>query len=172
MADCELLNGSILKDCKTNIGGLITKMYITERSNITSIVKGSPDDKITSIVMASPAVFYTFVFNKGTSSYAESQTNDEPTGNTLVTQTITLQLNHREQEKKTKIVLLGSFKEMAIICQDSNGHYFLFGEVGGCVLRTNEGGSGVAKTDGNNYILTIVDGEGRVAHEANAGSIH
>src|SRR6476660_793062 len=102
MANCELLNGGIPKDCSPNIGGLFTQMWITERSNISGYTLGSPSPKIMTIVLISPAKPYAFAFNKGTSSYTEEQTFDDPTGNTLNTQTITLQLNRREQIKKDK----------------------------------------------------------------------
>jgi len=165
MADCELLVGGIPKDCKPNIGGLFTRMWITERSNISGYTYASPDTKIDQITLISPASPYEFVFNKGTSGYVESQTFDDATGNTLNTQTVTLVFNHREQSKKDRIILLGSFKEMAILVKDNNGHYFLLGQEGGCVLRTNEGGSGIAKTDANNYTLTFIGEEGELANE-------
>ena len=162
---CELLNGGIPKDCKPNIGGLFTQMWITERSNISGYTYESPGTKIESIELISPAVPFAFAFNKGTSGYTEEQTFDDATGNTLNIQTVTLGLNHREQEKRDKIILLGSFKELAILVKDNNGHYFLLGQEGGCVLRTNSGGSGVAKTDANQYILTLIGEEGSLANE-------
>ena len=171
MAECNLLTGGIPKDCKPNIGGLFTTMYMTERSNVTAYVKGSPASNITGITMASPAKFYPFVFNKGTSGFVESQTFDNPTGNSLNTQTITLVLNHREQSKKDKIVMLGSFKELAIIVKTNNGNYFVMGEVGGCVLSTNEGGSGVAKSDANNYTLTFIGEEAELANEVTEAAV-
>jgi hypothetical protein len=171
MADCELLDGGLPKDCSPNIGGLFTTMWITELSNITSFTPSSPGSQISAINMVSPSSFYPFQFNKGTSSYAESQTFDEATGNSLVTDTITLQLNKREQTKKDKIVLLGNFKEMCIITKDSNGKYVLHGRTGGCILKTNEGGSGVAKTDGNNYILTFIAEEGELADEVTEAAV-
>jgi len=172
MADCELLNGGIPKDCKPNIGGLFTTMWITERSNISGYTYASPGSMIETISLISPASPFAFVFNKGTSGYVESQTFDDPTGNTLVTQTITLVFNHREQAKKDKIILLGSFKEMAILVKDNNGHYFMLGKEGGCVMRTNEGGSGIAKTDANNYTLTFIGEEGELADEVSeAGAL-
>ena len=162
---CELLNGGIPKDCKPNIGGLFTQMWMTERSNISGYTFESPGSKIESIELISPAAPFPFAFNKGTSGYTEEQTFEETTGNTLNIQTITLGLNHREQTKKDKIVLLGGFKEMAILVKDNNGHYFMLGQEGGCILKTNSGGSGVAKTDANQYILTFIGEEGELANE-------
>ena len=168
---CELLNGGIPKDCEKNLGGLFSKMWITERSNILSITKGSPDTTISAITMVSPSVFYGFAFNRGTSSYLESQTFDAATGNSMNTQTVTLVLNRREQAKKDKIVLLGGFKEMAIIVRDNNKKYFLLGEEGGCILQTNEGGSGTAKTDSNSYTLTFIGEEGELANEVEESAV-
>lgn len=168
---CELLTGGISKDCTKNIGGIFTTMWITERSNILSYTKSSPGTDITAFNMRSPGYFYAFEFNRGTSNYVESENNDPTTGNTLVTQTITLVLSKREQTKRDVIALLGGLKEMAIVVKDNNGKYWLFGEEDGCILTTNEGGSGTAKTDANNYTLTFVGEESELANEVSEAAI-
>lgn len=171
MPDCDLLDGGLERDCTPNIGGLFTTMWMTEKSNVTGLTRDGVTGIITAFTMTSPAVFYPFNFTKGSSSFTESQTFDAPTGNTLVTQTIVLTLNLREQLKRDKIVLLGNFKEMYIVCKDNNGNLFLFGETGGCTLTTNEGGSGTAKTDGNNYVLTFIGEESSIATEVSQAAI-
>jgi hypothetical protein len=121
--------------------------------------------------MVSPSGFYAFEFNRGTSNFLESENNDPATGVTLVTQTITLVLRKREQTKRDIIALLGGLKEMAIVVKDNNGKYWFFGEEDGCILTTNEGGSGTAKTDTNSYTLTFVGEESEMAREVEESAI-
>lgn len=159
---CELIDGGLDKDCNSNIGGLFTKMWIATFGDPDDITYTSPGNKIDAIANST---FYEFNFSRGSSSYQETQAFDAATGNSLNTQTITLALNRREQEKKDVIVTLGGFQELWIICKDNNGKYFLFGETLGCILTNNDGGSGLAKTDPNRYTLTLVGEEPALATE-------
>ncbi len=171
MPDCDLLDGGLERDCTPNIGGLFTTMWITEKSNITGYTRDGVTGIITAFIMVSPAVFYPFQFNKGVSSYTESQNFDSATGNTLNTQTIVLGLTKREQLKRDKIVLLGNFKELVIVTKDNNAKLKVFGMEGGCVLSTNEGGSGTAKTDSNGYTLTFIGEESQLAVECSQAAL-
>jgi hypothetical protein len=160
---CESISAGIAKECSNNVGG-IKKMYVTEKCNVSSYTLSSPGDEISTITMSGGASFYEYVFNKNTCFFTESENNDEANGTTLVTQTITLVLNRREKTKRDNLMLLNKFKELVIIITDSNDINWLFGETNGVVLKTNEGGSGTAKTDRNGYTLTFVGEEPELAN--------
>lgn len=157
---CESLDGGITLGCDNNIGG-IYKIYLTEKSNVTSYALSSPGNEISSFTMAgSPvSVFYEFEFNKNTSSYTEEGTSDQASGRDLYTQTITLVLNRREKTKRDTLLLLAKRKDLVAIVTDNNGINWYFGAGKGLNLTTNSGGSGVAKTDANQYVLTLVGEE-------------
>jgi hypothetical protein len=172
MADCDLLDGGIELGCDNNIPG-IRNIWFTEKSNVTAIGLSSPGDKINSFTMAgSPAaVFYKFEFNKNTSSYTESESDDQAAGRTLNTITINLVLNRREKAKRDKLMLLGKRKDLVAIIEDNNGLYFYAGQEYGINKTTNEGGSGVAKTDVNQYVITFVGEEPELMNEIEEAAV-
>ena len=172
MAVCDSLTGGITLGCDNNIGGIV-ELYITEKSNVSSVTLSSPGDEISAFTMAgSPAaVFYKFEFNKNTSSYTEEENNDQASGRTLVTQTINLVLNRREKSKRDVLLLVGKRKDLVAVVKDANGLYWYFGETLGINLTTNSGGSGVAKTDANQYVLTFVGEEPSPANTVEAAAL-
>lgn len=161
---CDNISGGITKTCDNNIGG-IKKMYITERCNITfPLTLTSPGDVISGITMAVGTSFHEYEFNKNTCFFTENENNNAENGTTVITQTITLNLNRREKTKRDNIALLGKFKDLCIIITDSNDLNWFFGEENGVNLTTNEGGSGTTKTDKNGYTLTFVGEEPEMAN--------
>lgn len=168
---CESLTAGISKDCLNNIGG-IKKIYLTERANITfPLTLSSPATEISGITMIGGAKFYEFQFNKGTSSYTESTKSDQAVGVQLTTQTILLLLNRREKTKRDKIILLGKFKDLCAIVTDANDVNWFFGESNGINLDTNEGGSGVNRSDPNRYTLTFLGEEPAPANTVTAAAL-
>jgi hypothetical protein len=172
MAICESLTGGITLGCDNNIGG-IKRLFLTEKENVTSVTLGSPTDEITAFTMAgSPAAeFYQFEFNKNTSSYTEELTSDQATGRDLYTQTINLVLNRREKTKRDTLLLLAKRKDLVAIIEDNNGIYWYFGEQYGINVTTNSGGSGVAKSDANQYVITFVGEESEPANTVTAAAV-
>jgi hypothetical protein len=169
---CESLNGGITLGCDNNIGG-IKRLFLTEKSNVTSTTLGSPTSEITAFTMAgSPAAqFYQFEFNKNTSSYTEEGTSDQATGRDLYVQTISLVLNRREKTKRDTLLLLAKRKDLVAIIEDNNGIYWYFGGEYGLNLTTNAGGSGVAKTDANQYVITFVGEESNPANTVTSAAV-
>lgn len=167
---CELLTGGISKPCDTNKGG-IQKMWITEKSNVSSLSLSSPGGEIDTITMVGGADFYEFEFNKNTSSYQETYTADVAAGTEFYAQVVTLVLNRREKTKRDTLMLLSHFKDLYIIVKDGNGINYLFGEVNGMNLTGNDGGSGVASTDPNRYTLTFTGEEPELANTVTDAAI-
>jgi len=165
MNDCDLLDGGIELGCENNIGG-VKIIAFTEKPNVSGLTLGSPIEEISAFTMAgSPAAqFYKFEFNKNTSSYTESEEHSQEAGRSLVTQTISLVLNRREKSKRDKLILLGKRKDLVALVKDANDQWLYFGEVNGLNMTTNEGGSGVAKTDPNQYVVTFVGEEPKMAN--------
>ena len=157
---CNNLVAGISLGCDNNFGG-VEQIWLLEKSFVSSVTLSSPGNEISLInTTGSPAAnFYQFEFNKNTSSYTEEGTSDQATGRDLYTQTINLVLNRREKTKRDTILLLARRKNLVAIVKDNNGIYWYFGESFGLNLTTNGGGSGVAKTDTNQYVITLVGEE-------------
>jgi hypothetical protein len=165
---CSNLSSGLTLGCDNNIGG-IKAIYITEKSNVTSVSLSSPGDEISSIVMSGQ--FYEFEFNKNTSSYTEELASDQAAGRDLYTQTVTLVLNRREKTKRDKLILLAQRENLLIMVKDQNDVIWYFGETNGMNLTTSAGGSGVAKTDANQYVLTFVGEEPSPANTVTAACL-
>ena len=146
-------------------------MYITELENVSSYTLASPGSYISAITMAGGATFYEYEFNKNTSSFTEVKSTNQQNGTELVTQTITLKFNRREQTKYNKIKLLGQFKDLAVIIKDSNDLYFFVGLTNGVNLTEVNSSTGTSKTDSNNYTLTLVGEEPDMATEVTSSVI-
>jgi hypothetical protein len=165
---CSNLSSGLTLGCDNNIGG-IKAIYITEKSNVTSVSLSSPGDEISTISMSGQ--FYEFEFNKNTSSYTEELASDQAAGRDLYTQTVTLVLNRREKTKRDKLILLAQRENLLIMVKDQNDVIWYFGETNGMNLTTSAGGSGVAKTDANQYVLTFVGEEPSPANTVTAACL-
>lgn len=167
MPECNLLNGGITKTCDNNVAG-IRRIFLKEKSLITSVVHGSPSKKITALTISS-GKFFPFEFGKRSgSTYTESTTTSD-NGTTVTVQTITLILTRREQAKRDILLFLGKGKELVAIVEDSNGLFWYLGEYEGLELTESLGGPGTSKTDLNGYTLTLVAaGEPEEASELNS----
>jgi hypothetical protein len=165
---CSNLSSGLTLGCDNNIGG-IKAIYITEKSNVTSVSLSSPGDEISTISMSGQ--FYEFEFNKNTSSYTEEGASDQAAGRDLYTQTVTLVLNRREKTKRDKLILLAQRENLLIMVKDQNDVIWYFGETNGMNLTTSAGGSGVAKTDANQYVLTFVGEEPSPANTVTAACL-
>jgi hypothetical protein len=150
---CESLDGGITLGCDNNIGGG-KRLWLTEKSNVSGTTLSSPGDEIQSFSMAgSPASsFYEYEFNVGNLNYTQVEAYEETAGRMLTTITITLTLNRREKTKRDNLALL-RFKRLAAVIEDNNGICWYAPDV---VLTNIDGGSGAAKSDPNQYIITLV----------------
>jgi len=165
---CSNIASGLTIGCDNNIGG-IKNFYVTEKSNITTLGLSSPGDEISTITMS--GIFYEFAFNKGNCNYVESGTADQAAGRDLYTQTVTLTLNRREKTKRDKLILLAQRENLIIVVKDQNDVIWYLGETNGINLTTNEGGSGSAKTDLNQYVLTFVGEEPSPANTVTAAAL-
>lgn len=155
MAACDFISGPIEKTCDNNIGG-IKRLYLQQKSNVSSVTLGSPTTEITAFSMVGGADFFEIELTRNTSTFTDNENNVEENGNQLFTQTLTIVLNRREKTKRDQINLLGRFRELVAIVTDSNDINWYLGEENGLILTTNEGGPGTTKQDPNRYTLTLV----------------
>lgn len=153
--ECDLLTGGIAKGCDNNIGG-IQKLYLANFGDVLS--ETVSDGNVTAISMASGAVFYEFAFNKNTSSFTETTSNDQVNGTTINTQTINLVIARRDTNKRNNIALLTRSLTKGIVL-DQNGIYWLVGFQNGLDVTEVADTTGVAKADLNGYTITLIGEE-------------
>lgn len=151
MAICNALSGNILKSCEGNVGG-ITKIFIADFNNVTTITEAGVPKEVTAIDMEVGTQFYFFETNRNTSSIEETVTIDITNGTTFFAQTVNLMLKRRDAVKREAIEkLVAGQKKLRLIVEDSNGNYWLSGQGEGAYVTAISGGSGVSKGDSNGY---------------------
>jgi hypothetical protein len=152
---CVSFSGGISLNCENNIGGL-TKVYLTDLDNIVGLTESG--GTVSSIIMASASYFYEFEFNRNSATYTEDLVKDVAVGSALFTQTLTLTIPRRDVVKRNTLGLLTQ-RDLAVIIRDSNGFYWLPGQDAGMYLSESTSTSGTLKTDGSNYVLTLIGDE-------------
>ncbi len=148
---CVSFTGGISNDCSNNMGG-ITKLYITDFANITTLTSSA--GTVSAITMATGSVFYQFAFNRNSAAFTEDLVKSVEAGSSLFEQTITVKIPRREVAKRNTLALL-TMRDVAVIIKDSNGLYWLPGEIEGMYLSEQKSTSGTAKADGSSYDLTL-----------------
>jgi len=165
---CSNLSSGQTIGCDNNLGGC-KGFWVTEKSNITAIGLSSPGDEISTLTMSGS--LYEFEFNKGNLNYVESGEFNQQAGRDLYTQTVTLTLNRREKTKRDKLILLAQRENLIIVVKDMNDVIWYLGETNGMNLTTSVGGSGAAKNEANNYVLTFVGEEPSPANTMTAACL-
>ena len=100
---CVSFTGGISNDCSNNIGG-ITKLYITDLANVTTLTSAS--GTVSAITMATGSVFYSFAFNRNSATYTEDLVKSVEAGSALWEQTVTVKIPRRDVTKRNTLALL------------------------------------------------------------------
>jgi len=148
---CVSFSGGISLNCENNIGGL-TKLYLTDYTNVLSITAAG--GTISAITMATASKFYQFEFNRNSATFQEDLVKSVEAGSALFEQTVTVTIPRRDVQKRNTLALLTQ-RDLACIVKDSNGFYWYPGETEGVYLSESTSTSGTAKADGSNYVLTL-----------------
>ena len=152
---CIAFSGGISLNCENNLGG-ITKVYLTDFDNIDSITASG--GTVSNITLATGSVYYEFEFNRNSATLTEDLVKDIAAGSALFQQTLTLTIPRRDVAKRNVLSLL-TVRDLSVIAKDGNGFYWYLGENEGMYLSESTSTSGTAKTDGSNYVLTLLGEE-------------
>jgi hypothetical protein len=169
MALCDTLIG-IDGSCASNTGG-VTKIYVAQFDLITGTTESN--GSLTAIgVSGGTAPFYEFAFNRNTCNYTENGTISIENGSVYYEQVVQITIPRREAAKKVAIEkMTAGLQRLVVIVKDSNDLYWYFGLTDGAVVTANTGGSGTAKGDANNYVITLTAEEPAMAPEVTPGII-
>lgn len=154
MACSQTLNG-IAASCETNVGG-IREVYIANYEDVTDIEVDATSNMIDTITMASSAKFKKYLFKKNTSSLTSTLNVDPTAGVNFVQSDLALVFAKQETAKRMEIAKL-SLGELRVIVLDSNGKYWFLGYEEFVSATAGTAETGVNRTDGNRYTITLTD---------------
>ena len=154
MACSQVLNG-IAADCQTNVGG-DREVYIANYSDVTAIEVDDSSNMIKTITMADSAKFKKYAFKKNTSSMTSTLNVDPANGVNFVQTDLSLVFAKQETVKRMEIAKL-SLGELRVIVLDANGKYWFLGQEEFVSATAGTAETGVNRTDGNKYTITLTD---------------
>ena len=154
MSCSQLLNG-IAADCQTNVGG-VREVYIANYSDVTTIEVDDSSNMIKTITMADTAKFKKYAFKKNTSSMTSTLNVDPANGVNFVQTDLSLVFAKQETVKRMEIAKL-SLGELRVIVLDANGKYWFLGQEEFVSATAGTAETGVNRTDGNKYTITLTD---------------
>lgn len=154
MACSQVLNG-IAADCQTNVGG-VREVYIANYGDVTAIELDEVSNMIKTITMADSAKFKKYAFKKNTSSMTSTLNVDPANGVNFVQTDLSLVFAKQETVKRMEIAKL-SLGELRIIVLDANGKYWFLGQEEFVSATAGTAETGVNRTDGNKYTITLTD---------------
>lgn len=100
--------------------------------------------------------WYTYEFRKGTGSLTSNLTVDEAAGTNFIQSDLVLQFSRMETAKRTAIAAL-ALAEVCGIVQDCNDKFWAIGFNEPISTSASVASTGVARTDSNNYQITLTD---------------
>ena len=154
MACSQVLNG-IAADCQTNVGG-VREVYIANYGDVTTVEVDETSNMIKTITMADTAKFKKYAFKKNTSSMTSTLNVDPANGVNFVQTDLSLVFAKQETVKRMEIAKL-SLGELRVIVLDANGKYWFLGQEEFVSATAGTAETGVNRTDGNKYTITLTD---------------
>ena len=154
MACTQSLSG-IAAACETNVGG-IREVYIANYDDVTAIEVDETSNMIDTITMDTGKKFYKYLFKKNTSSLTSTLNVDPTAGVNFVQSDLALVFAKQETTKRMEIAKL-SLGELRVIVKDANGKFWFLGYEEFVSATAGTAETGVNRTDGNRYTITLTD---------------
>ena len=154
MACSQTLNG-IAASCDTNVGG-VREIYIANYSDVSAVEVDEVSNMIKTITMVDTAKFKKYAFKKNTSSMTSTLNVDPANGVNFVQTDLSLVFAKQETVKRMEIAKL-SLGELRVIVLDANGKYWFLGKEEFVAATAGTAETGVNRTDGNKYTITLTD---------------
>ena len=154
MACSQTLNG-IAASCETNVGG-IREVFICNYDDVSAIEVDATTNMIDTITMETGKKFNKYFFKKNTSSLTSTLNVDPTAGVNFVQSDLALVFAKQETVKRMEIAKL-SLGELRVIVKDANGKYWFLGYEEFVSATAGTAETGVNRTDGNRYTITLTD---------------
>lgn len=142
-------------DCSSSMGG-IKEVYLTNYAdNIFETGATASGDTVISGI-SSAVTFHRYQFRKGTGSMTSTLNVDDAAGSNYVSTELVLLFTRMETIKRTAIAAL-ALGGLAGIVVDCNGKKWALGLEEPVNATAGSGNTGTARTDSNNYQITLTD---------------
>lgn len=148
----QTLSG-IPRDSSTSMGGIVEAL-IAGYDDVTGVTV--KDEQISAIATATSAKFKRYCFRKGTGSMTSTLNVDAVNGVNYVSTELALQFSRMETTKRVEMTAL-SLNDLVVIVKDANGKYWYLGKDEPVTASAGGAQTGTARTDANNYTLTLLD---------------
>lgn len=168
MACTQALSG-IAASCDTNVGG-IREVFIANYDDVTAIEVDGTSNMIDTITMDTDKKFKQYFFKKNTSSLTSTLNVDPANGVNFVQSDLVLQFAKQETVKRMEIAKL-SLGELRVIVKDANGKYWFLGMEEFVSATAGTAETGVNRTDGNRYTITLTDYSASYPYEVDSSII-
>lgn len=155
----------IQRDCSANMGG-IQKVWMILKSDVTgSTITGQEDEdstndivdgKMTALTLKSGAKVHAFNFRKGAASMTSNLQKDDTAGSYFWETDLVMNFQRMETAKRSAVMAL-TLAEACAIVLDNNGIYWFLGYDEYLSATAGTGETGTAKTDANQYTVTLQD---------------
>lgn len=152
MAYCPINLAGIANVCQSSKGG-VTEIFIAPYVEDMFTLSGDTGEEVVTGVNAD-SEWYKYNIRKGTCSVTSTLTIDPTAGVNYVANEISLIFARQENTKRIEMNAL-AIGQVAVVVKDANGEYTVFGVEEPVEATAGTAQTGVAKTDGNNYQLTL-----------------
>ena len=168
---CNSINlASIARDCDPNVGGIKKVWLHPWVEGIFSLDSGNTGVSgvtVDATTASTGTGWYTFEFRRGTGSLTSNLNIDDANGVNFIQSDLVLQFSRMETAKRTAVAAL-AVAEVAGIVLDNNGIYWALGFNEPMSSSAGVGQTGTARTDGNNYQVTLSDFSQSYPYEVDA----
>ena len=157
----------IARDCNANMGG-IKKVWMVLKTEVPRENITITDNEIAAITFASGSnSLHPFNFRKGAASMTSNLQKDDTAGSYFWQTDLVMNFQRMETAKRTAVMAL-TLAECAAVVLDANDKYWFLGldEYLGATAGTGE--TGQAKTDANQYTVTLQDSSLGLPYEIDA----
>lgn len=152
---CSVSLSGIAAACETNVGG-IREVFIANYDDVATIEVDETSNMIDTITMVEGKKFLKYFFKKNTSSLTSTLNVDPTAGINFVQSDLSLVFAKQETTKRMEIAKL-SLGELRVIVKDANGKYWFLGMEEFVSATAGTAETGVNRTDGNRYTITLTD---------------
>lgn len=160
MPSCALTSDYSLANCSVGAGGVAKDAYLIEHENIASVTESS--GTLTAITKVSGKIFRKYELVEDTANFEENMVGNRQNGTLYYSQKGTIIINKQQVAVRNEILLLAK-NNLAIVFQDNNGAWRMFGRRHGLALTTGTSTTGATWGDRNGYTLEFTGNENELA---------
>ena len=155
MACSQTLNGFTALDCQPSKGG-VKEIYIANYDDVTAVAldNSSSAATVTGITMASGATWHKYAMRRNTASMTSTLNVDETAGVNYVSTDVILHFNKLDTPQRLEVSAL-SLAETRVVVRDANDNWWMIGIDEPVVAAAGTAQTGVQKSDGSYYELTL-----------------